>query len=176
MVVLYLHADKPSLDLWERRIFITLTILFSSLVSLSVGSLLVVLGAALRWPLLASRGHTPREVDLILSMANPSGSLRLLGYYSGGWDRGRLRFRKWKATTWVVLLYLVVNIIGRLSIAIFGLSYGMNESVVCPVMVNDFGNKGFMQESYMLRDLGGSFPTHVVTGADRELRECSTGG
>jgi hypothetical protein len=116
------------------------TILFSSLVSLSLGSLLGLLGAALRWRLLARRAHQPRDVDLILGMPNPTGALKLIAHDCG--PNGR-----WSVTTLVVLAYLLVNIIGRLAVATFGLTYDLNENagVDYPVMLNDFGSRDWMQ-------------------------------
>ncbi|KAK0711757.1 hypothetical protein B0H67DRAFT_491133 [Lasiosphaeris hirsuta] len=140
MVILHAFSGRESLGTWDRRLFNALTILSSSLVSLSLGSLLGLLGAVLRWPLLARRSHTPRDVDLILGMPNPTGSLKLIVHACG-------RNGKWSVTTVIVLAYLVVNIIGRLSVAIFGLTYDLNEKagVEYPVTLPDFGTRGWMQ-------------------------------
>ncbi|KAK3349541.1 hypothetical protein B0T25DRAFT_504738 [Lasiosphaeria hispida] len=59
--VLYIFEGIEILDKWERRGFNTLSILFSSLVSLSLGSLLGLLGGMLRWPLLARSHASPRD-------------------------------------------------------------------------------------------------------------------
>ncbi|KAL2117859.1 hypothetical protein VTJ04DRAFT_7519 [Mycothermus thermophilus] len=50
IAVLYGYSRSERLGTWDQRAFNTLTILFSSLASLSLGSLLGLLGAALRWP------------------------------------------------------------------------------------------------------------------------------
>jgi ABC-type multidrug transport system permease subunit len=60
--ILYSFAQKGLLSRWEKRWFNVLAIFFSSLVSLSVGSLLNILGSMLRWPLLARKLHTPTDV------------------------------------------------------------------------------------------------------------------
>jgi hypothetical protein len=60
--VLYGFESKGELTRWERRLFYTLIILLSSLVSLILGSLLGLLGAMLRWPLLARADYSPAEV------------------------------------------------------------------------------------------------------------------
>jgi hypothetical protein len=59
--------------------------------------------------------YTPRDVDLVLGMPNPTGSLKLVLHHCG-------QSGKWSKTTTIVLVYLVVNIAGRLSVAIFGLT------------------------------------------------------
>ncbi|KAL2265713.1 hypothetical protein VTJ83DRAFT_6813 [Remersonia thermophila] len=135
MVVLYLYSQPDHLGPWGRRVFNTLAIHLSSLVSLSVGSLLGVLGSALRWPLLAWRAHSPREVDLILGMQNPSRSLELVFHQLR-------RDKKLSTTALVVLVYVAFNVAARLGVAAFGLVYDINENVEIehPVMVTDFGS------------------------------------
>ncbi|KAK4455267.1 hypothetical protein QBC34DRAFT_460104 [Podospora aff. communis PSN243] len=140
MVVIHSYAERDSLGPWDRRIFTTLTLLLSALVSLSLGSLLGLLGAVIRWPLLAKHSHTPRDVDLVLGMPNPTGSLKLVMHHCG-WSK------KWSTTTTIVLVYLVVNIIGRLSVAIFDLTYDLNDNagIEYPVMYTDFGGPEWMR-------------------------------
>ncbi|RYP62383.1 hypothetical protein DL771_009755 [Monosporascus sp. 5C6A] len=139
MAVLYSFAGRESLTPWERRAFNTLTILFSGLVSLTLGSLLGLLGSVLRWRLLARASTTPRDVDMILGMHNPTGALKLLCHHlspSG----------KWSNTTAIVLLYLIVNIVVRLSVAAFGLTYDLNENVGVeyPAEVVDFSSPNWI--------------------------------
>ncbi|KAK0617714.1 hypothetical protein B0T14DRAFT_525726, partial [Immersiella caudata] len=57
-----LVQDKGSLTDSERRGFNSLTILISALLSITIGSLFGLLGNMLRWRLLASKSHTPRDV------------------------------------------------------------------------------------------------------------------
>jgi hypothetical protein len=134
IAVLYGYSRSERLGTWDRRAFNTLTILFSSLASLSLGSLLGLLGAALRWPILARRVYTPRKVDLILGMYHPLGSLKLIAYQS--------RHRKLSVTTLIVLLYLIFNVVVRLSVAVFGLTYDLNDDLETeyPTMATDFGS------------------------------------
>lgn len=66
-VVLYVFESMGVLDNWERRGFNTLSILLSSLVSLSLGSLLGLLGGMLRWPLLSRGPASPRDVRRLLA-------------------------------------------------------------------------------------------------------------
>jgi ABC-type multidrug transport system permease subunit len=62
VAMLYTFSQRGNLSRWEKRWFNTLAILFSSLVSLSLGSLLGLLGNMLRWPLLAHKVHKPMDV------------------------------------------------------------------------------------------------------------------
>jgi len=64
IAILYSFSQKDSLSRWQKRWFNVLAIFFSSLVSLSIGSLLGLLGSMLRWPLLARRLHKPADVSL----------------------------------------------------------------------------------------------------------------
>jgi hypothetical protein len=129
---LYFYGMKSNLDTWDRRLFNSFTLLCSALVSLSFGSMMGILGAALRWPLLARKAHSPHEVDLMLNMHNPTGTLRLLGHQIG--------CNKLSVTTIVALAYLIFNMAGRLGVAAFGLVYNLNENVEVqyPVMVTNF--------------------------------------
>ena len=157
-LVLRIFETSGQLDTWGRRWFNLLTILFSSIVSLSLGSLIGLLGGMLRWPLLARKGYSARDVsslafrsrwssesgtdtgpqvDLILGMANPTGSVRLV------WDH--IKRREWTFATSAALLYVFVNMVSRLSIAAFGLTYDLNEAarVEYPVKVTDWSTDGW---------------------------------
>jgi hypothetical protein len=65
LLVIYIFQTLGSLSRWEKRAFNTLAILFSSLVSLSLGSLMEVCGNMARWPLLAMKDqkHGPADVS-----------------------------------------------------------------------------------------------------------------
>ncbi|KAF2262562.1 hypothetical protein CC78DRAFT_606095 [Lojkania enalia] len=141
VAILYRFSQMGNLSRWEKRWFNVLTILFSSLVSLMLGSLLGLLGNMLRWPLLARKAHEPMDVDLILGMSNPTGAFRLICYHTMHW--------KWRATTVVVTLYLLVNIIGRLSVASFGLTFDLNEipGVEYPVIITDWSTDAWFNKS-----------------------------
>jgi hypothetical protein len=54
-------------------------------------------------------------------MEPPQGALRLVWQHVQEW--------KWTRTTSIVALYLVVNISGRLSVAIFGLTFNLAETL-----------------------------------------------
>ena len=154
MLVRWFPVNKLILSTWEHRVFSSLTISFSSLVSLSVGSLLGLLGAALRWPLLAVRPHTPIEVDLLLSIGNPTVAVKLLAHCSGSWRSGEFRLMRWSTTALIVFAYLIVNTIGRLSVSVFGFSYDLKENVTYPIAVTDFGDEQWMQGNETLDRLG----------------------
>lgn len=153
LCTIYGFAGKNALTSDDRRWFNALAILFSALVSLSVGSLLNFLGAMIRWPLLAGRTHSTTDVspvsksfvrtsaeadrldnkvDLILGMSDPVGSFHLLWSHT--------KSLRWTKITVVALLYLLFNIIGRLSVAGFGLTFDLNEvdGIEYPVKVTSW--------------------------------------
>ncbi|KAF8245479.1 hypothetical protein K440DRAFT_646264 [Wilcoxina mikolae CBS 423.85] len=72
------------------------------------------------------------DVDFILGMVSPTGALRLVFRH--------IRQRKWTRTTSIVAAYIFVNVAGRLSVAIFGLTFNLpDESVIeYPHQVTDW--------------------------------------
>ncbi|ORY15946.1 hypothetical protein BCR34DRAFT_597992 [Clohesyomyces aquaticus] len=142
VVILDSFSRKGILSRWEKRWFNLLAILFSSLVSLSLGSLLGLLGNMLRWPLLARKLHKPMDVDLILGMANPTGALRLVWYHT-------IMDRRWSMTTVVVAVYLIFNVVARLSVAAFGLTFDLTDTpdVEYPVKVTDWNTTEWFNQS-----------------------------
>ncbi|KAG0633224.1 hypothetical protein HOY80DRAFT_653717 [Tuber brumale] len=119
VVCLWAFSKKHPMSKWEQRSFNTLSILLSASISLGLGSLLGHLGSMLRWPLLARTVYKMRDVDSILGMSPPAGSFRLI--------KRHIRERRISRTTFIVAAYLVTNVIGRLSVAIFGLAYNTTE-------------------------------------------------
>ncbi|KAG0137923.1 hypothetical protein HOY82DRAFT_597189 [Tuber indicum] len=113
VICLWTFSKKHPMSKWEQRSFNTLSLLLTAIASLGLGSLVGHLGSMLRWPLLA------RTVDSILGMSPPTGSFRLV------WRH--IRQRRISRTTLIVTAYLVTNVIGRLSVAIFGFAYNMTE-------------------------------------------------
>jgi hypothetical protein len=73
------------------------------------------------------------KVDLIMGMANPTGSVRLILHHT-------FVTRKWTTTTVVTLIYLVYNMVGRLCVAGFGVTYDVNEIVSFPVLITDWSS------------------------------------
>ncbi|KAK0668516.1 hypothetical protein QBC41DRAFT_393570 [Cercophora samala] len=147
IVMLWGFERMGFLDSWERRGFNTLSILLSAFVSLALGSLLTLLGNMLRWLLLHREESSPGDVDLILGIGAPTGSLKLL------WNHTSRR-KGWTKTTVIVLLYFIVAILARLSIAGLGLTFelGEEDGIDYPVMITDWGNEGWVAE-----------PDHVQT-------------
>ncbi|KAG0137926.1 hypothetical protein HOY82DRAFT_582775 [Tuber indicum] len=119
MICLWAFSKEHPLSKWEQRSFNTLSILLTASASLGLGSHLGHLGSMLRWPLLARTVYKMRDVDLILSMSLPAGSFRLI--------KRHIRERRISRTTFIVAAYLITNVVGRLSVAIFGLAYNMTE-------------------------------------------------
>ena len=64
LVVLLVFAKRESLSSEDKWHFNAFAILLSSLVSVSVGSLIGLLGSMLRWPILAAEDHSPRSVSV----------------------------------------------------------------------------------------------------------------
>jgi hypothetical protein len=75
-------------------------------------------------------------------MANPTGALRLIWHHT-------VKDRKWTFTTTAVMIYLLTNIIGRLSVAAFGLTFDLNEQpgIEYPVMVTNWGTDAWFNQS-----------------------------
>ncbi|KAG0137900.1 hypothetical protein HOY82DRAFT_496838 [Tuber indicum] len=119
VICLRAFSKLGPLSKWEQRSFNTLSILHTAIASFGVGSLLGNLGSMLRWPLLARTVYKMQDVDSILGMSPPAGSLRLI--------KRHVRERRISRTTLIVTAYLVVNVVGRLSVAIFGLAYNMTD-------------------------------------------------
>ncbi|KAG0137915.1 hypothetical protein HOY82DRAFT_666824 [Tuber indicum] len=112
VICLWAFSKKQPMSKWEQRSFNTLSILLTAIASLGLGSLLGHLGSMLRWPLLArtigglNTGHVA-----------PTGSVRLI--------KRHVQERRISRTTFIVTAYLITNVVGRLSVAIFGLAYNM---------------------------------------------------
>jgi hypothetical protein len=63
IVTLYAFAEMGNLSSWQKRWFNMISILFSALISLILGSLLGLLGSTMRWPLLARNPNSPLDVS-----------------------------------------------------------------------------------------------------------------
>ncbi|XP_014561713.1 hypothetical protein COCVIDRAFT_85780 [Bipolaris victoriae FI3] len=171
--VLYSFSLKGVLGRWERRWFSALAIFLSSLVSLSTGSLLGLLGSMIRWPLLARKLYTAVDVDLILGISNPTGAAKLIWIHT-------VHKRKWCVTTVTVLVYLLANIIGRLSVAAFGLTFDLNEEqrIEYPTSITNWNTKDwgeYVTYSYYLRDYRREEITKSNTSVVHSSSRCSGG-
>ncbi|CUS15589.1 unnamed protein product [Tuber aestivum] len=118
-ICLWKFSNIRPLSKWEQRLFNTLSILLTGIASLGLGSLSGHLGSMLRWPLLSRTVYQMKDVDLILGMSQPTGSLQLI--------KRHIRDRRISRTTFIVTTYLMANLIGRSSVAVFGLAYNMTD-------------------------------------------------
>ncbi|PUU75109.1 hypothetical protein B9Z19DRAFT_1131900 [Tuber borchii] len=122
----------------QQRWFNTITILLGASASLGLGSMLGYLGTMLRWRLLARKKYKMQDIELLLAMPTPTGSAELLFAH----------FREWRLslTTFIVMLYLFMNITGRLSVAIFGLTYNLkdNSTSIYPTLTTDWTYSGLV--------------------------------
>ncbi|KAG0125891.1 hypothetical protein HOY82DRAFT_492264 [Tuber indicum] len=132
---LLIFSRMGELSRWEQRGFNTITILLSAFASLGLGSMLGYLGSMLRWPLLARKKYKMQDVELLLAMPSPSGSALLIFAHLREWRRLSL-------TTFIVMLYLVVNITGRFSVAIFGLTFNLADIPVItpPTLITNWSS------------------------------------
>lgn len=64
--------------------------------------------------------------------------------------------RKWCVTTVTVLVYLLANIIGRLSVAAFGLTFDLNEEqrIEYPTSITNWNTKDWVGDSMLSSDHG----------------------
>ncbi|KAG0137916.1 hypothetical protein HOY82DRAFT_535245 [Tuber indicum] len=121
---------EGSTSKWEQRSFNMLSILFTAIASLGLGSLLGHLGSVIRWSQLAWAVYQMQ--DSILGMPPRAGSFRLIKRHIREWGISR--------TTFIVTAYLVTNVIGRLSVAIFGLAYnmGIKTGIEYPILATNW--------------------------------------
>ncbi|KAG0634071.1 hypothetical protein HOY80DRAFT_1100964 [Tuber brumale] len=119
VICLWAFSNMHPMSKWEQRSFNTLSILLTAIASLGLGSLVGHLGSMLRWPLLARTVYQMQDVDSILGMSPPTSSFRLI--------KRHIRERRISRTTFIVAAYLVTNVVGRLSVAVFGLAYNMTD-------------------------------------------------
>ncbi|CAZ84205.1 unnamed protein product [Tuber melanosporum] len=132
VICLWIFSKKRSMSKLEQRSFNTLSILLTATASLGLGSLLGHLGSMLRWPILARTVHQMQDVDSILGMSPPAGALRLI--------KRHIRERRISRTTFIVTAYLLTNVIGRLSVANFGLTFNMTDKkgIEYPVLATNW--------------------------------------
>ena len=74
------------------------------------------------------------QIELLLAMPSPSGSAALLYTH--------FREQRLSLTTFIVMLYLFVNITGRFSVALFGLTYNLLDvpDIKIPVFTTDWNS------------------------------------
>ncbi|KAF8537135.1 hypothetical protein BDD12DRAFT_691987, partial [Trichophaea hybrida] len=137
VICLYLYSKIENLNKWHQREFNTLAILLTGTMSICIGSLLGYLGCMIRWPILARAAHRAREltstrINSILEIGSPTGALRLISI--------NISERRWTLTTTIVAIFFFTNIAGRLSVALFGLTFNLVDvpSVDYPIMVSNW--------------------------------------
>ncbi|KAG0642459.1 hypothetical protein HOY80DRAFT_901073, partial [Tuber brumale] len=150
---LLIFSRMGELSRWQQRGFNTITILLSAFASLGLGSMLGYLGSMLRWPLLARKRYKMQDIELLLAMPSPSGSAALVFTH----------IREWRLslTTFIVMLYLVANIVGRFSVAIIGLTFNLADVpvVIPPTFVTNWASTVLLTKD-----------TTDFKGAEKELR------
>ncbi|KAF8242065.1 hypothetical protein K440DRAFT_497800, partial [Wilcoxina mikolae CBS 423.85] len=118
--------------IWAKRAFNTLSIVFISMLSVGIGSMIGELGKTIRWKLLASMPHNLQDVEDILSLPSPFASLRRIYRRAGlqsTYPRTRCSLFRWPSRTSSILVsFLFANLLGRLSVATFGLVFSINDA------------------------------------------------
>lgn len=139
ILVLWGFQRIDDLGTWNRRLFNTLSISSIALMSLFLGSVTQLLGTMIRWPLLASRAWSPRDVDRILGISDPTISIQLICHDI--WPR-----RQYSKATATAFVYLLATIGGSLGVAILGLTYDLNDvdGINYPVMLTDWGTTAWL--------------------------------
>jgi len=101
------------------------------------------------------------QVDLILGMHHPTGAMTLIWKHT-------VQDRKWSLTTVAVVVYLIVNIIGRLSVAAFGLTFDLNEQpgIDYPIKITNWNTDEWLNQS-TITTIGYKF-------FDQNMRESKT--
>ncbi|KAF8252106.1 hypothetical protein K440DRAFT_537548, partial [Wilcoxina mikolae CBS 423.85] len=132
IICLFSFSRIGDLDKWHQRGFNALPILLTGTMSICIGSLLGYLGLMIRWPILAGATHTAQDIDYILEMGSPTGALRLIVK--------NVSQSRWTRTTSIVAMFFFVNIAGRLSVALFGLTFNLTDvpGVDYPIMVTNW--------------------------------------
>ena len=92
-------------------------------------------------------------------MAPPTGSLRLI------WRH--LRKDGTSRTTWIFTVYLIINVFGRLSVAVFGLTYNMMDrtGIEYPILSTNWASISWTGH----HGSPGTYPPGVVDGKDTTL-------
>lgn len=124
LIIICLHgtAQKESMNQWEKRAFNFAIIMLSAILSLGIGYLLDQLGLLARGQVLASNPHTELSIRYIIR-----GSMTAVAHL--------LRHhvlhlpRTFNRVTLIATIYLAFSISARLSVAFFGLTFNVDESI-----------------------------------------------
>ncbi|KAG0635125.1 hypothetical protein HOY80DRAFT_1094813 [Tuber brumale] len=160
VICLRVFSQLHPLSKWQQRAFNALSILLTASASLGLGSLLGHLGSMLRWPLLARTVYQMQDVDSILGMSPPAGSLRIIERH--------IRERRISRTTFIVTAYLITNVVGRLSVAIFGLAYNMTDKtgIEYPILATNWTSAPWTSRIFPNGTANTTIDSDVTEGKD----------
>ncbi|KAF8417393.1 hypothetical protein EV426DRAFT_623297 [Tirmania nivea] len=124
MIMICLHgaAQKEGLSEWEKRAFNFAIIMLSAILSLGIGYLLDQLGLLARGQVLASNPHTELSITYIIRGSMTSVA-HLLSHHV------LHRPRTFNRVTFIAAMYLAFSISARLSVALLGLTFNVDESL-----------------------------------------------
>ena len=92
-------------------------------------------------------------------MATPTRSLRLI--------KRHIRERRISRTTLIVTAYLLTNILGRLSVAIFGLAVNLKDGLEYPTTATNWTSASWTGNIYPVTDVAGAPKGYqIVEGKD----------
>ncbi|KAF8456816.1 hypothetical protein BDZ91DRAFT_800914 [Kalaharituber pfeilii] len=111
------YGVKRVLNTVERRVFNALVIFLAAAISTGIGFLIDQVGYMLRGGLLMKGFNTKQEIAYIWQ--GTLGSYALLVW-------SHLRRKSYNIATTLALLFLIVNVVGRLSVALFGFTYTLD--------------------------------------------------
>ncbi|KAF8246319.1 hypothetical protein K440DRAFT_685595 [Wilcoxina mikolae CBS 423.85] len=94
-------------------------------------------------------------IDLILAMAPPTGAIRLIFAH--------VKEKRWTRTTLVAIIYLFINVAGRLSVAVFGLSFNIADQpeVLYPLTMSNWSPPNWIHP-----EIDQKIPTDKMTWRD----------
>ncbi|KAF8456815.1 hypothetical protein BDZ91DRAFT_839228 [Kalaharituber pfeilii] len=111
------YGAKRVLHNMERKVFNALVILLAAAISTGIGFLIDQVGYMLRGGLLMKGLNTKQEIAYIWQ--GTLGSYALLVW-------SHLRRKSYNVATTLALLFLIANVVGRLSVALFGFTYALD--------------------------------------------------
>jgi len=97
-------------------------------------------------------------------MAPPTGALRLI--------YAQVKGRRWTRTTLVAVVYLFINVAGRLSVAVFGLSFNIEDQpgVLHPATMSNWSTTDWIHPKY-----DATIPTDRMTWRDFNVTDDTAG-
>ncbi|KAF8456809.1 hypothetical protein BDZ91DRAFT_800895 [Kalaharituber pfeilii] len=121
------YGAKRVLHSMERRVFNALVILLAAAISTGIGFLIDQVGYMLRGGLLMKGFNTKQEIAYVWQ--GTLGSYALLVW-------SHLRRKSYNVATTLALLFLIANVVGRLSVALFGFTYSLDftDEIIVPAL------------------------------------------